>query len=77
MPYKLVKRYYWWWLDYKLQIMVNKARAELTMISKGVHVSSGCARHIPVYVYISVKGSRICKPCNVLAVRKYVRASMV
>ena len=23
------------------------------------------------------KGSRVCKPCNVLAVRKYVRASMV
>ena len=47
------------------------------MMSKGVHVSSGCARHIPVYVYISVKGSRVCEPCNVLAVRKYVRASMV
>ena len=25
------------------------------------------------YVYISVKGSRVCKPCNVLAVRTYVR----
>ena len=24
-----------------------------------------------------IKGSRICKPCNVLAVREYVRASMV
>ena len=40
-------------------------------------ISSGCARYIPVYVYISVKGSRVCKPCNVLAVRKYVRVSMV
>ena len=46
-------------------------------MSKGVHVSSECARHRSVYVYISVKGSRVCKPCNVLAVRKYVRASMV
>ena len=46
-------------------------------MSKGIHVSSGRARHIPVYVYISVKGSMVCKPCNVLAVRKYVRASMV
>ena len=36
-------------------------------------ISSGCGRHSPVYVYISVKGSRACKPCNVLAVRKYVR----
>ena len=41
-------------------------------------ISSGYARHIPVYcVYISVKGSRVCKPFNVLAVRKYVRASIV
>ena len=32
---------------------------------------------LPVYVYISVKGSRVCKPCNVLAVRKYVRGSVV
>ena len=71
MPYKLVKRYYECWLVYTLQII------ELTMISKGAHDSSGCARHIPVYVYISVNGSRVCKPCNVLAVRKYVRASMV
>ena len=45
-------------------------------MSKGAHDSSGCARHIPVYVYITVKGSRVCKPCNVLAVHKYVRASM-
>ena len=40
-------------------------------------ISSGCARHRSVYVYISVKGFRVCKPYNVLAVRKYVRASMV
>ena len=46
-------------------------------MSKGVHVSSGCARYRFVYVCISVKGSRVCKHCNVLAVRKYVRASMV
>ena len=46
-------------------------------MSKGVHDSSGCARHRSVYVYISVKESRVCKPCNVLVVRKYVRASMV
>ena len=31
------KRYHEWWLVYKLQTMVNKAWAELTMISKGVH----------------------------------------
>ena len=31
------KRYYEWWLVYKLQTMVIKAWAELTMISKGVH----------------------------------------
>ena len=46
-------------------------------MSKGVHDSSGCARHRFVYVYISVKGSRVCEHCNVLAVRKYIRASMV
>ena len=46
-------------------------------MSEGVHVSSGCARHRSVYVWITVKGSRVCEPCNVLAVRKYVRASMV
>ena len=45
-------------------------------MSKGVHDSSECARHIPVYVYITVKGSKVCKPCNVLDVRKYVRAKM-
>ena len=46
-------------------------------MSKGVHVSSGCARYRSVYVCITVKGSRVCEHCNVLAVRKYVRASMV
>ena len=46
-------------------------------MSKGVHDSSGCARHRSVFVYITVKGSRVYKPCNVLAVRKYVRASMI
>ena len=46
-------------------------------MSKGVHDSSGCARHRSVYVCITVKGSRVCEHCNVLAVRKYVRASMV
>ena len=57
--------------------IVGKAHAELTTMSKGVYDSSGCARHRSVYSYISVKGSRVCKHCNVLAVRKYVRASMV
>ena len=46
-------------------------------MSKGVHVPSGCARYRSVYVCITVKGSRVCKPSNVLDVRKYVRASMV
>ena len=46
-------------------------------MSKGVHVSGGCARYRFVYVCITVKGSRVCGYCNVLAVRKYVRASMV
>ena len=50
---------------------------EVIFIDKVFMISSGCARHSPVYVYISVKGSRVCKPCNSLAVRKYVRASMV
>ena len=31
------KRYYEWWLVYKLQTMVNKAWAELTMVSQGGH----------------------------------------
>ena len=57
--------------------IVSKAEAELTTMSKGVHVSSGCARYRFVYVCITVKGSRVCGHCNVLAVRKYVRASMV
>ena len=57
--------------------IVGKAKAELTTMSKGVHVSSGCARYRYVYVCITVKGSRICEHCNVLAVRKYVRANMV
>ena len=48
-------------------------------MSKGVHDSSGCARCRSVYVCITVKGSRlkVCEHCNVLDVRKYVRASMV
>ena len=46
-------------------------------MSKGVHDFSGCARHRSEYVSITVKGSRVCKHCNVLDVRKYVRASMV
>ena len=46
-------------------------------MSKGFHVSSGCARYRSVYVCITVKGPRVCQHCNVLAVRKYVRASMV
>ena len=57
--------------------IVSKAEAELTTMSTGVHDSSGCARHRSVYVCITVKGSRVCQHCNVLAVRKYVRASMV
>ena len=35
-------------------------------MSKGVHDSSGCARHGSVYVCITVKGSRVCEHCNVL-----------
>ena len=46
-------------------------------MSKGVHGSSGCARYRSVYVCITVNGSRVCEHCNVLDVRKYVRASMV
>ena len=57
--------------------IVSKASAKLTTMSKGVHVSSGCARHRSGYVYISVKRSRVCEHCNVVVVRKYVRASMV
>ena len=57
--------------------IVSKASAELTTMSKGVHDSSGCARHRSVYVCMTVKGSRVCEHCNVLAVHKYVRASMV
>ena len=57
--------------------IVSKAYSELTTMSKGVHVSSGCARYRSLHVCITVKGSRVCEHCNVLAVRKYVRASMV
>ena len=57
--------------------ILSKAEAELTTMSKGVLDSSGCARHRSVYVCITVRGSRVCEHCNVLAVRKYVRASMV
>ena len=46
-------------------------------MSKGVHDSSGCAGHRSVYVCISVEGSRVCEHYNILAVRKYGRASMV
>ena len=35
------------------------------------------ARHRSVYVCITVKGSRVCEHCNVLAIRKYALASMV
>ena len=72
MPYKLVKRYYWCWLDYMLQIRFNRVDNDIKRFSQ--YLVDG---HRPVYVYISVKGSRVCKPCNVLAVRTYVRASMV
>ena len=36
-------------------------------MSKGARDSSGYARHRSVYVCITVKGSRVCKPCNALA----------
>ena len=39
--------------------IVSKALAELTTMSKRVHVSSGCARYRFVYVCITVKGSRV------------------
>ena len=57
--------------------IVSKALAELIKMSKGVHDSSGYARHSSVYVCLTLKGSRVCKNCNVLNVRKYVHASMV
>ena len=46
-------------------------------MSKGVHESIECARHRSVYtvpyvfksVPCTVKGSRVCKPCNVLNVK--------
>ena len=65
--------------EYLIKGIVSKAEAELTTMSKGVHVSSGCecVRYRSKYVCITVKGSRVCEHCNVLAVRKYVRASMV
>ena len=44
-------------------------------MSKGVHDSG--ARHRSVYVCMTVKGSMVCEHCNVLAGRKYIRASMV
>ena len=47
------------------------------MMLKGVHDSSGCARHRSVYVYVSVEGSKVCKPSIVLDVRKYECASTV
>ena len=57
--------------------IVSKAQAKLITMSKGVLDSIGRARHRSVYVYISVKVSRVCDPCNVLAVSKYVRVSVV
>ena len=37
-----------------------------------------CKTHTRIRVHARIiKGSRVCKPFNVLAVRKYVRASMV
>ena len=59
------------------QYVINSYEILYINLKKVFTISSGCARHIPVYVYISVKGSRVCKHCNVLAVRKYIRASMV
>ena len=55
--------------------IVSKALAELTMMSKRVHVSSGCARHRSVYVCITVKGSRVCEHCNELAVLVWYKAT--
>ena len=77
MPYKLVKRIYKCWLDYSLRSWLTRRKPGSRRYQKVFTISSGCARHIPVYVYISVKESRVGKPCNVLTVRKYVRASMV
>ena len=36
-----------------------------------------CKTQRSVYVCITVKGSRVCEHCNVLAVRKYVRATVL
>ena len=49
------------------------------MISKGVHVILWmCKTQIRIHVHARIiKGSTVCKPSKVLAVRKYVRASMV
>ena len=77
MPEYLIKRKSMMLVGLYVTGIVSKAEAKLTSMSKGVHVSSGCARYRSVYVCIIVKGSRVCKHCNVLAVRKYVRASMV
>ena len=77
MPEYLIKRESMMLVGLYVTGIVSKAQAKLITMSKGVLDSSGCARHRSVYVYISVKGSRVCDPCNVLAVRKYVRASMV
>ena len=50
-------------MPHELKIIFNSPYRELSQLFRDM--------------YISVKGSRVRKPCNVLAVRKYVRASMV
>ena len=77
MPEYLIKGEMTTLVDLYVTGIVSKAEAELTTMPKGVHVSSEWARYRSVYVCITVKGSRVCGHCNVLAVRKYVRASMV
>ena len=64
-------------LVYMVQAYLARRKPSEQRCQKVFTISSGCARHRSVYVYITVKRSRVCKPYTILAVRKYVRASMV
>ena len=44
----------------ELTTLVGLYVTGIVTMSKGVHVSNGCARYRSVYVCITVKGSRVC-----------------
>ena len=68
MPYKLVKRVSECWSDFSYRSWLIRRKPSCRRYQK---VFMNLVIHIRVHVRI-VKVSRVCKPCKILDVRKYV-----